>query len=223
MSDQIQIGAELRTDVGKGASRRLRRLKDRVPGILYGGDDPAVALSLATNELSKAMEQEAFYSQVLDLHLDNAKHAVIVRDVQRHPAEARVLHIDFLRVSEDKEIQVNVPLHFINEDKCVGVKMGGGNIAHSMTEVEISALPRHLPEFIEVDMENVEINQVLHLSDLTLPPNVTIVALTYGEDHDHNVASVQAPRGGADEDEADVGAAEDASEGDAEGDSSDES
>ena len=216
MSDQIQVSAEVRTDVGKGASRRLRRQKDRVPGILYGGDDPAVSLSLASNELAKVMQQEAFYSQVLDLHLDNAKHAVIVRDVQRHPAEPRVLHIDFLRVNEDKELHVSVPLHFINEEKCVGVKIGGGNIAHSMTEVEISALPRNLPEFIEVDMAEVELNQVVHLSDLKLPANVSIVALQYGDDHDLNVVSVQAPRGGgaADEEGADDAGGDEAASSD---------
>ena len=202
MSQQIEISAELRQDVGKGASRRLRRLAEKVPGIIYGGGEDPVALTLKYNELSKAMQQEAFYSQILNVVVDGKAQQAVVRDLQRHPANEKVLHIDFLRISADKPVQVHVPLHFINEDKCVGVRMGGGSISHNITEVEVSCLPKDLPEYIEIDMEPVELNQVIHLSDLALPDGVSIVALMYGDDRDANVVSVQPPRGGADGEEA---------------------
>ncbi len=204
MSDKISLTAELRTDVGKGASRRLRRRGEKVPAIIYGSEKDPQTLTLAVNELSKAMQQEAFYSQILDVVVEGAAQQAIVRDLQRNPASGKVQHIDFQRISADKEIHVNVPLHFINEEACVGVKIDGGNIAHNLTEVEISALPANLPEFIEVDMEEVHAGSSVHLSDLQLPEGVTIVALTYGEDRDIPVVSVTLRRGGA-EDEVQEG------------------
>jgi len=202
MSEQQQLSAQVRTDVGKGASRRLRRIDNRVPGILYGGEQPPVPLTLNTNELNKAMQFETFYSQVMELNVDGDKQSVIVRDLQRHPAAPRIMHIDFLRVDANKAIQVSVPLHFTNEDNCAGVKLGGGVINHILNEVEISALPADLPEFIEVDMLEIELGGQVHLSDIKLPTGVTIVALQHGDsDHDLNVASVQATRGGSDAEE----------------------
>ena len=201
MSDKISLTAELRSDVGKGASRRLRRLADKVPAIIYGGEDAPQNLTLASNDLSKAMQLEAFYSQIMDVVVEGAAQQAVVRDLQRNPANGRVLHIDFQRISADRVMNVNVPLHFINEEQCVGVKMEGGKITHNLNEVEISCLPADLPEYIEVDMENVEIGTSLHLSDLILPEGVTIVALTYGEDRDIPVVSVITPRGGAEEEE----------------------
>ena len=208
MPQQIEISAELRKDVGKGASRRLRRLAEKVPGILYGGEDDPIAVTLKYNELAKAMELEAFFSQILDVVVDGKKQQAVVRDLQRNPADDKVLHVDFMRVSADKPIQVQVPIHFINEDKCVGVRMGGGNIMRNMTEIEVSCLPKDLPEYIDIDMESVELNQVIHLTDLTLPEGVSIVALMYGDERDANVVSVQVPRGGADEEEEEAAAAE---------------
>lgn len=206
MSEQLQLSAELRTDVGKGASRRLRRLADRVPAIVYGAEEAPVPLTLNTNELNKAMELETFYSQVLDLSIDGKKQPVIVRDVQRHPAAPRILHIDFFRVSMNKTLQVNIPLHFINEEECVGVKLSGGIVNHILNEVLIEALPRDIPEFIEVDMLTVELGDQIHLSDLKMPTGVALVALAHddGGDHDLNVATVQAPRAVADEEAADA-------------------
>ena len=205
MSDKISLTAELREDVGKGASRRLRRLGNKVPAIIYGAEEDPQNLTLAVNELTKAMEQEAFYSQILDVLVEGKAQQAVVRDLQRSPASGKVLHIDFMRISANKEMQVSVPLHFINEESCVGVKIGGGSIAHSLTEVEISCLPANLPEYIEVDMEEIEVGSSVHLSDLVLPEGVVIVALTYGEDRDIPVASVAVRRGGgaaAEEDEA---------------------
>ncbi len=151
-------------------------------------------LTLSGNEILKASQIEAFYSQILDISIDGSVESAVIRDLQRNPASGRVQHIDFQRVSADKEINVNVPLHFVNEDACVGVKMSGGTLTHNLTEVEISCLPANLPEFIEVDMLEVEAGSSVHLSDLALPEGVTVVALAFGADRDIPVASVTARR-----------------------------
>ena len=213
MSDQIELNANSRSDIGKGASRRLRRLSGLVPGIVYGGQNPAVPITVAENELNKAMQEESFFSQILNVKIDGGDQAAVVRDVQRHPASERVLHIDFLRIRADRVIQVSIPIHFLNEESCVGVKMGGGSIQHALTEIEISCLPAALPEFVECDMAEVEVGQVVHLSDIPLPEGVTSVALALGEDHDSPVATVAAPRGS--------GAADDSDAADSAGDAAD--
>ena len=226
MSDKISLTAELRADVGKGASRRLRRIGEKVPAIIYGAEETPLTLSLATNELTKAMEQEAFYSQIMDVVIEGKANQAVVRDLQRNPASGNVQHIDFQRISANKVMHVNVPLHFINEDICVGVKTSGGNITHNLTEVEVSCLPAALPEYIEIDMEHIDLGTSLHLSDLNLPEGVTIIALTHGEDRDIPVVSVSMPRGGQEDEELEEGleasaeGAEGAEEG-AEGESSD--
>jgi len=212
MSQKIEINAEMRTDVGKGASRRLRRSGDKVPGIIYGAEEAPVNLTLNANELSKAMQSEAFYSQILNVKFDGKTQQAVLRDMQRNPATEKVLHVDFFRISANKPIQVSVPLHFVNEDRCKGVRLGGGNIAHTMNEVEVSCLPADLPEYIEVYMAELDIGEIIHLSDLALPQGVTIVALTH--DDDRAVVSVQAPRAAVEEEEEAMEAA--AAEGEAE-------
>ena len=202
MSDIIELAAELRTTVGKGASRRLRRLEDKVPAIIYGGEGDAQMLTLSGNELAKAMEIEAFYSQVLNVTIEGKSEQAVVRDVQRNPANDRVQHLDFQRVSANKAINVNVPLHFLNEESCVGVKMQGGTLTRTLAEVEVSCLPANLPEYIEVDMAEVESGSSVHLSDLVIGEGVSIVALALGEDRDIPVASVTAKRGGGGADDA---------------------
>ena len=225
MSDTFELNAEVRVDMGKGASRRLRRLADQIPAILYGGEDPPTALSLVRKDLEYALENEAFYSHVLTLTVGGKKEKAILKDLQRHPAKDRILHADFLRVSENVAVKVNVPIHFINEDSCHGVKMEGGMIQHSITEIEVLCLPRDIPEFIEVDMADVHTSQIVHLSDVTLPEGVESVALSHGEDHDLAIASVLPPKGvgAAEEEEAVEAAAEEApaAEGEEEGDSED--
>ena len=211
MSQKLEINAQVRTDVGKGASRRLRRSGDLIPGIIYGAEDDPVSLTLNANELTKAMQTEAFFSQILDVKFDGKSQQAVVRDLQRNPANDKVLHVDFMRISANKPIHVSVPLHFINEDKCKGVRQGGGTIAHVMTEVEISCLPADLPEFLEVYMAELDVNEIIHLSDLALPPGVTIIALTH--DDDRAVVSVQPPRGGLEEEEEAEAAALAAEEG----------
>ena len=210
MSDIIELTAELRTTVGKGASRRLRRLEGKVPAIIYGGEGEAVMLSLSSNELSKAMQVEAFYSQVLNVSIDGKSEQAVVRDLQRNPADERVQHVDFQRVRADVAITVSVPLHFINEESCVGVKMQGGTLTRTLTEVEVSCLPANLPEYIEVDMAEVESGTSVHLRDLNIGEDVTIIALTLGEDRNIPVASVTAKRGGGAGDGEEVSATEEA-------------
>ena len=217
MTEQILIRAERRADLGKGASRRLRRLADKTPGILYGGDVAPVPLAIAYRELGKAMQEEAFFSQILRLQVGEDTQACVLREVQRHPATDRVQHIDFLRISEDLPVHMHVPLHFVNEDQCEGVKLGGGRLAHNLVEVEIRCLPKDLPEYIAVDVAELTVGQSIHLSDLALPASVEIVALALGTDHDMPVVSVAAGRGGGSDDDEE--AAGEASEPSDQGDS----
>ena len=193
MSDFI-LQASVRNDLGKGASRRLRRANQQVPAVVYGGEKGAQSISVEKTAFYKAIEDEAFFSSVIKLVIDGKEEQVVVRDLQRHPAKPVIMHADFLRVVAGHEVTVHVPLHFINEDSCVGVKKSGGVISHTMTEVEVNCLPKDLPEFIEVDMAGVDLNQIVHLSDLKLPKGVSIPFLAQGPDHDLPVANVHAAR-----------------------------
>lgn len=196
MSDTFVVEAELRSDEGKGASRRLRRLEAKVPAIIYGGDNAPVSLSLIRKDFEKHLEKEAFYSAVIEVAYDGKREKAILKALQRHPAKDFPMHADFMRIEANKAIKVNVPLHFVNEESCVGVKLGGGRIQHTLNEVEVSALPGDLPEFIEVDMAKVQVGEIIHISDLVMPEGVTSTALALGEDRDLGVATVLAPRGG---------------------------
>ncbi|MDA8866252.1 50S ribosomal protein L25/general stress protein Ctc [Porticoccaceae bacterium] len=194
MSTDFTIHAKGREDTGKGASRRLRRLAGEVPAIVYGGKKAPAQISLSQKDITKALENEAFYSHIISLEVDGKSEDVIIKDLQRHPAKAYVMHMDFFRVSKTTKLQTRAPLHFINEEECVGVKLGGGLIAHSMTDIEISCLPKDLPEYIEVDMADVELGGTVHLSDIKLPKGVESVALSHGDDHDLPVAAVNKPK-----------------------------
>jgi large subunit ribosomal protein L25 len=207
---EFTLNAELREDSGKGASRRLRRNKG-VPAIVYGGkagnnDRKPQAITLQAKELFRALEEEAFYSSIITLNIGDKSEQVILKDLQRHPAKELIWHADFLRVSKSTKIKAHVPLHFINEDSCVGVKMGGGKIAHQLTNLDIICAAGDLPEFIEIDMANVEVGTVIHLSDLKLPKGVESLALSHGADHDTSVVTVIAPKGGAAEEEGEEAA-----------------
>ena len=202
MSTDFTLHAKGREDTGKGASRRLRRLAGEIPAIVYGGKKDLPAIALIHKDVMKALENEAFYSHIIALDIDGKPEDVIVKDVQRHPAKAIVLHMDFLRVSKNTKLQTRVPLHFINEDICVGVKLGGGLIAHSMTELEIMCLPADLPEYLEVDMAEVDLGQTLHISDIKLPKGVESVALSHGGDHDLPIAAVNKSKAKDEDEEA---------------------
>jgi len=188
------LRAIARDDLGKGASRRLRRNADMVPAIIYGGSKAPQSVSLEARELKKALENEAFFSHIIKVDVDGKNQNVLLKALQRHPAKGHVMHADLLRVIAGHEVTVLVPLHFVNEKSCPGVKEGGGIVSHTMTEVEVHCLPKDLPEFIEVDMAAVELNGIIHLTDLKLPKGVSLTALTQGADHDLPVANVHAPR-----------------------------
>jgi large subunit ribosomal protein L25 len=194
MSDQLHIAATARDDLGKGASRRLRRNADMIPAIIYGAGREPQPLSIIRKDLEKALENEAFYSQVIDVEVDGDTQKAILKDLQRHPAKDRLLHADFLRIDQNVALKVNVPIHFINEDTCRGVKLEGGIIEHQATEIEVLCLPSDIPEYIEVDMADVGLGDIVHLSDVALPAGVSSVALALGEDHDTAIAAVSAPR-----------------------------
>ncbi|WP_297795762.1 50S ribosomal protein L25/general stress protein Ctc [uncultured Marinobacter sp.] len=195
MSQEFVIEAFPRGDQGRGASRRLRREERKIPAIVYGGNKEATPISIWHNELKKALENEAFFSHVLTIELDGKKESVILKDLQRHPYKPLLTHADFLRVDKDHEIHVNVPLHFLNEDSAPAIKLQGGVANHQITEVEVICLPQNLPEFIEVDMAEVDMDKVVHLSDLKLPKGVRVAALLQGEDHDLPVVAIHKPRG----------------------------
>lgn len=209
MSDSLAIHATLRSDMGKGASRRLRRDADLIPSIIYGAGKDPIPLTIIRKDLEKALENEAFYSQVIDVNVDGDIQPAILKDLQRHPAKNLVMHADFLRVDANVMIKVHVPLHFINEEKCHGVKIEGGIIEHMLVEIEVLCLPKDIPEYIEIDMSNVTTADIIHISDLKLPEGVVSTALALGEDHDMAVASVAAKRGSKDDGEdSDAGASE---------------
>ncbi len=192
MSISFTVEAELRQDMGKGASRRLRRT-GKVPAVVYGGTAEPVSLSLSQNEMLKSLSNESFYSHILTLNIAGQSESVVLRDLQRHPFKPIILHADFQRVSVNEIMHAHVPLHFINEDVCVGVKAGGA-VNHVVVEVEVSCLPANLPEFIEVDMSNVAMGESVHLSEMVLPEGVELRALSHGEGHDSAVVAVHAPR-----------------------------
>ena len=202
----ILLNAELRTDMGKGASRRLRRA-NKLPAIVYGAGKDPENLTLEQKDVQYQLQHEAFYTQVLELNVAGKKQEVLLRDLQHHPFKQDILHMDFQRVDAKKEVHVNVPLHFINEDVSVGVKQEGGAISHVVTEVEIVCLPKDIPEFIEVDLIDMHMGEILHLSDLKLPAGVEILALKQGEEYDTAVANIHARKGGEE-----VEAAEEAGE-----------
>lgn len=202
MSVSFEVIAQPRAASGTGASRRLRR-EGQVPAIVYGGHQEPEMISVSHNALLKHLEHEAFYSHVLDLKIGDRAAKVVLKDLQRHPAKPFVLHVDFMRVTQDEKLRMVVPLHFLNEDRAKGVKMGG-QISHKITEVEILCLPKDLPEFIAIDMSDVEIGQIIHLSEVGLPEGVS---LAHAPDPYEPVVIMYGPRGAGEEGESEEGAA----------------
>ncbi len=200
MSQDFDLIAEYRDDQGKGASRRLRR-DGKVPAIIYGGGRPPRPLAFDHNKLLHEMESESFYSSVLNVKVGDKSQAAIVKDIQRHPARRQVLHIDLQRIVEDEEIRMNVPLHFVGEETAPGVK-AGGTVSKLMTEVEVTCLPRYLPEYFEIDISELPLDEMLHLSDIKVPEGVEIVELTHGEGHDQPIVTIHVIKAAPVEDEA---------------------
>ena len=190
--NQFEVVAEPRSALGKGASRRLRRA-GRVPGVIYGAGKEPVSLSMEASRIGKQMENEAFFSHILAVKVDGEEAQAVVKDLQRDPATSQVLHVDLQRVSSTEELHMRVPLHFINEADSPG-KRHGGVISHLMVDVEIGCLPRDLPEFIEVDMSDLDVGDSLHLSDLAMPDRVRLMPLVHDPENDQPVVTVQHPQ-----------------------------
>lgn len=188
-SRRFSLAAEPRADVGKGASRRLRR-SGKVPAIMYGGGQPPTSVLLDRNEVMRNVEQEAFLSSILTVRVGGEELQAVVRDVQVHPARRQVLHMDLQRILANEKIRMTVPLHFLNEANAKGVKESGGIISHLMTEVTVSCLPKDLPEYLELDIQDLGLNEILHLSDIKLPPGVEIPELAGGPENDRPVVSI---------------------------------
>ena len=214
MSD-FTLNAQARNDLGKGASRRLRRNANLIPAVVYGGETAPVSVSLETREVAKLLLNDAAYSIILSLNIDGKKENVLIKALQRHPAKNFVMHADFVRVIAGQKLTTIVPVLLLNEENCVGAKTGGGDIFRLSTELEITCLPQDLPDAIEVDMLNINVGEIVHLADLVAPKGVEFTALA----HDNNiaVASVQEARVNVVEDEEQDQPAEDAAaEGEAE-------
>ncbi len=201
MSAKYILEAEMREDLGKGASRRLRRV-NKIPAVLYGAGRPAWSLTLKENQLMRNLQDEAFYAAIIELTLDGKQQKVFLRDLQRHPAKPFILHVDLQRVRDDVEMTVVLPLHYINEDTAHGVKMEGGQIIRNAVDIEITCLPGVLPEFIEVDLADLKLGDSLHLSSIKLPEGVISTQLSYGEDHDQPIVSIISPKAEAVSDDA---------------------
>lgn len=197
--------ATVRNDLGKGASRRLRRAKTHIPAIVYGGEDVPQPIALVQREFYRVLEQdEGIFTAVLTLNIDGKPQQAIIKDIQRHPFKPLVSHVDFQRVDASHKVSVHVPVHFINEATCAGVKNEGGKITHLLTEVEVTALPQHLIASIDIDMADKKVGDVVHLSDLQLPEGVEVTTLAHGG-NDTAIVNVVAPqKGAADEGEEDA-------------------
>jgi large subunit ribosomal protein L25 len=204
MATTHEIKVQRREDEGKGASRRLRHA-GTVPAIVYGGELKPVSIQLNHNDVWLASQNDWFYASILDLSLNGDVQKVLLRDLQRHPFKQQIMHLDFQRVNENEALRVSVPLHFLNEDKSPAGKAAEVVVTHELNEVEVSCLPKDLPEFIEIDLANLEVGTVIHLSDLKLPKGVEIPELKLGKEHD--VAVVIAKHGKEDAEEAADGAA----------------
>ena len=183
MENLFEVQAELRTDEGKGASRRLRHAGS-VPAIIYGGSDTPVSITLDHNRFLRHLQEEAFYAHILTLVVGGKKQQVVLKDLQRHPAkDSKIMHADFLRVDAKHAMTMSVRLHFLGEAESAAIK-GGGVLSRLMSDVEVSCLPQDLPEFIEVDISTLELEQSIHLSEIVLPKGVTLTALSHGKDED---------------------------------------
>jgi large subunit ribosomal protein L25 len=171
----MKVIAFKRSLQGTGASRRLR-LAGQTPGIIYGGTEAPVTIALDHNALYHALKKEAFHSSILDLEIDGVSQQVLLRDFQVHAFKQLVLHADFQRVDANQKIHMKVALHFVNADVSPAVKLHSAIISHVMTELEVSCLPGKLPEFIEVDLTNIDVGHSIHVTDLVLPEGVTVLS-----------------------------------------------
>ncbi|KAF1708778.1 50S ribosomal protein L25/general stress protein Ctc [Pseudoxanthomonas kalamensis DSM 18571] len=202
MSNTHVINVQRREDEGKGASRRLR-ISGNVPAIVYGGELAPVSIQLSHNDVWLASQNDWFYSSILDLSLNGDVQKVLLRDMQRHPYKQQIMHLDFQRVSENEILRTAVPLHFVNEEKSAAGKSSEVVVTHELNEVVVECLPKDLPESITIDLAELAVGAVIHLSELKLPEGVVIPELKLGKEHDVAVVIAKASRGSSSaEDEA---------------------
>ena len=190
MAKEFDLIAELREDQGKGASRRLRR-QGKVPAIIYGAGRPPRSLMFDHNKVIRRLQNESFYSSILNIQVNEKSQAAIVKDIQRHPSRPQILHMDFQRIVEDEKIRMNVPIHYLNAEIAAGVKQEGGSVSQLITDVEVTCLPKDLPEYFEVDIENLGLNEMLYIADIPLPEGVEIPALAQGPEENKPIVSIQ--------------------------------
>lgn len=195
-----------RAIIGKGASRRLRREGDLVPAIVYGAHKNPKNIAVEQRVLRKALENEAFYSHIIELTIDGQKENVVLKALQRHPYKPLIMHADFLRIDEHAKIHMHVPLHFVGEDVAPGIKTAKGILNRHVVELEVVCLPKDLPEFLEVDISHMALDQILHVSDIKVPSGVAVSSLSHG--NDMAVASIHLPRGAAQQEDIDIAGAE---------------
>ncbi len=207
MAVEFQLNAELRTDMGKGASRRLRHA-GKVPGIIYGGKQEPAPVTFPHKDVAKSLENEAFYSHILTVNVDGKAEKAVLKDLQRHPYKPIIMHLDLQRVTDTDKIRVHVPLHFIGEDVAPGVKLRSGIVNHLMKHVDITCLAKDLPEYIEVDVSPLEAGESVHLSELKLPSGAEIPGLVAGSEHDLPVVTIVIPRAALETEEVEAAAPE---------------
>lgn len=189
MSDNIQLNAEPREDSGKGASRRLRHT-GMVPAVVYGGNNAPISIMLDHNSFLHALDNEAIYTQLIDLKVGKKPEVVVLRDLQRHPYKNKIMHADFFRIDNKKPIHVTVPVHPLNAEDCVGVKIDGGMLSLMTSEIEVICLPKDIPAYLEIDVTELHLGESIHLSQIKMPKGVEIVALMYDEDGEHDISVV---------------------------------
>jgi len=209
MAEEFDLIAEYREDQGKGASRRLRKT-GKVPAIIYGAGRPPRALSFDHNKVIHQLASESFYSSVLNIKVGDKSQAAILKDLQRHPSKPVIMHMDFQRIVADQEIRMNVPIHFVGEDVAVGVKLGGGKVSHLRTDVEVVCLPKDLPEYLEIDISELGLDEMMYLSDLKPPKGVSITELAQDSDQNQPIVSIHVIKEVPIEEELEEGAEVDA-------------
>jgi len=200
MSLTFELSATRRDNSGTANARRMRHA-GKVPAIIYGAGKDPMAIALEHHLIQANLEHESFYTHILDLKCDGQSEKVVLKDLQRHPSKAIIMHMDFQRVSETAKIKMHIPLHFIGEDIAPGVKQSGGTVAHIANHVDVLCLAKDLPEFIEADVSNLDVGEALHLTDLKLPEGVELLALQQGADHNLTIAMINKPRVASDDDE----------------------
>ena len=221
MSDQVILNAEDRKEDGKSSNRLLRR-NGSIPAVIYGGSKDPIRVSILEKDITKAALVPGFSTQILSVSVSGNNEDVIIKEIQRHPASERVLHADLMRVNPDTKISISVPVRFINEENCIGVKMHGGAISRLINNIDINCLASNLPEYIEVDVENMDIGDSVFLSALSLPEGVEIPSLALGDDRDQAVVSVAEPKSMEVETEIEEVIGEEGAEGGGEGDQDNE-